>query len=61
MGRDCSARDLATQHGRELGRERAAAHLCDAILRFRSWTNGDFGVTAQGAALSAASQHGRRV
>jgi hypothetical protein len=58
MGHDCSARDLATQHGRELGRELAAAHLCDAIMRFRIWPKGDFEVTTQGATLSVASQHG---
>jgi len=57
--RSSSARDFAAQHVRELGRERVAQRLCDAILCFRVLTDGDFDVTTQGAALSAWSQHGR--
>ena len=58
-GRISSAHDFATQHGRELGRERTPQGLCDVILRIRVLTGDDFDVTKQGMTLSAESQQGR--
>jgi hypothetical protein len=57
--RSGSGRDIAASQVFELFRKRSAGHLCDAIMRFRSFTNSDFEVTAQRATLSAESQHRR--
>ena len=57
--RSGSGRDIAASQVFELFRKRAAERLCDAIMRFRGITNGDFEVTKQRATLSAESQHKR--